>query len=93
MDGRRYGVAGPKIFRVVFLFLRSVMAQHYTRTADRARLAQAAAEFLMPAAPGTKNSPAYHEVTGFPEPAFTWSDRCSKSSKSKLKVPARFSIA
>jgi hypothetical protein len=37
----------------IFGWSTGKMAQHYTRTADRARLAQAAAKFLMPPARGT----------------------------------------
>jgi integrase len=42
--------ANERQLMAIFGWSTGKMAQHYTRTADRARLAQAAAEFLMPAA-------------------------------------------
>jgi integrase len=47
--------ASERQLMAIFGWSTGKMAQHYSRTADRARLAQAAAEFLMPAAQqGTK---------------------------------------
>jgi integrase len=42
--------ASERQLMAIFGWSTGKMAQHYTRTADRARLAQAAAEFLMPQA-------------------------------------------
>jgi integrase len=44
--------ASERQLMAIFGWSTDKMAQHYTRTADRARLAQSAAEFLMPAAHG-----------------------------------------